>query len=108
MSTIAILSQQQQQQLQAALNIHEGRILRVMVTPWSDDRVSYRVSVEKHGKLTNVHRLYQERETMTINDVLWSLTDSRWSCRPAYQGAGFLVYHPDYASYLGHETRDQL
>jgi hypothetical protein len=116
--TTAILPQEErrataqspQQQLAAALNIaaDSGRILRVMASQWSDGRVSYRISVEKNGKLKDVHRLYQERETMTINDVLWSLTDGRWSCRPAYQGAGFMVYHPDYSAYLSRQTRDQL
>jgi hypothetical protein len=110
MTTTAILPQAAQAQAQslnhqlaAALNISEGRVLRVMASPWSEGRVSYRIAVERDGQLTAVHRIYQERQTVTINDLLWSLADARWTFRPAYYGAGFVAYHPDYKAHLRRE-----
>jgi hypothetical protein len=112
MATTAILPQAAERptvkalaaQLAAALGISEGRILQVMATPWSDGRVSYRVAVEQNSQLKTVHRLMPERQSVTVNDALWSLSDGLWTCRPAYTGAGFIAYHPDYRSYLRHET----
>jgi hypothetical protein len=91
--------------LAEAFEITTGRILKVMCTSWSDGRISYRISIEQGGNLTIAHRLYQERQTTTINDLLWTLMNSRsWKMRPAYMGSGFIAFHDDYAGYIRRET----
>jgi len=111
MSTVSSLSPVQSavkpnpaQELATAFEISTGRILKVMVTSWSDGRISYRISVEQDGKLTIVHRLRDERQTTGINDLLWTLASGRWKMRPAYQGSGFIVFHGDYSAYIGREN----
>ena len=91
-------------ELAAAFEITEGRILKVMCTGWDNDRASYRISTEVGGRITVHHRTYDNRQTTTINDLLWALASGRWACRPVYQGAGFICFHPDYPSYIARES----
>src|SRR5262249_24235708 len=89
------------QQLAAALNIpaDSGTIKQVLVSPWTEGKVSYRVWCLKERKLHAVHRVLAEGATLTINDVLYTLTERRWRCRPSYRGTGFIIRAPDYLQY---------
>ena len=92
------------QELADAFEITGARILKVMCTGWDNDRASYRISAESGGRIIVHHRTYANRETTAINDLLWALTSGRWACRPVYQGAGFICFHPDYPSYIAREN----
>lgn len=93
------------QEIAAAFEITTGRILKIMVTAWSGDRTSYRISVEQNGQLTIVHRLRSDRETITVNDLLWQLAGgSQWRMRPGYSGAGFILFHGDYSQFISREN----
>jgi hypothetical protein len=91
-------------QLRAALRIETGRVIAVMASAWQERKVSFRVSVVgRDGLMVTVHRLFEEQATVGINDVLWSLVQTRprdWSMRPLYTGAGFVISHKCYPSYL--------
>jgi hypothetical protein len=93
------------QALATAFGITSGTILKIMATSWSNDRTSYRVSVEQNGKIVIVHKLCQDRETIGINDLLWQLAGgSLWKMRPGYSGAGYILFHANYAAHIARES----
>lgn len=107
-TTQAEAAQTPMQQLAAALKIAagSGRVLHVLCSQWSDGRISYRISIEKGSKMQIVHRLFDERATTGINDLLWTLCEQqRWAMRPTYQGSGFICFDPIYRDHLRRQSR---